>query len=118
MLIDDGARPFPDAGLIDRVLAGLDEAPAAIPACRSRYDQARRRRVISETMDRSSLWRAQTPQGFHFDAILAAHRAAAGRELTDDCRGCRSRGMAPVVVPGSEDNFKVTTAEDLEPPNG
>ncbi|MFL5268902.1 MAG: 2-C-methyl-D-erythritol 4-phosphate cytidylyltransferase, partial [Stellaceae bacterium] len=85
VLIHDGARPFPDQGLIDRVLDGLDRAVAAIP-CLPLRDTIKRGEagMIRETVDRSPLWRAQTPQGFHFNAILAAHRAAAGRDLTDD----------------------------------
>ena len=114
VLIHDGARPFPDAALIDRVLDGLELAPAAIPALPlgdtiKRVEEGR----IRETIDRSMLWRAQTPQGFHFDAILAAHRAAAGRMLTDDAAVAEAAGIAPLVVAGSEDNLKVTTAEDL-----
>src|SRR5437764_971821 len=69
--------------------------------------------LIRETVDRAQLWRAQTPQGFHFPAILAAHRAAAGNVLTDDAAVAEAAGMAPVVVPGSEENLKVTTAHDL-----
>jgi 2-C-methyl-D-erythritol 4-phosphate cytidylyltransferase/2-C-methyl-D-erythritol 2,4-cyclodiphosphate synthase len=59
------------------------------------------------------LWRAQTPQGFHFAAILAAHRAAQGRMLTDDAAVAEAAGIAPIVVGGADDNLKVTTAEDL-----
>ncbi len=114
VLIHDGARPFPDAGLIDRVIAGLDQAPAAIP-CLPLRDTIKRAEggMIRETVDRSALWRAQTPQGFHFDAILAAHRAARGHELTDDAAVAEAVGMAPLMVAGSEENLKVTTAEDL-----
>jgi 2-C-methyl-D-erythritol 4-phosphate cytidylyltransferase / 2-C-methyl-D-erythritol 2,4-cyclodiphosphate synthase len=114
VLIHDGARPFPDAGLIDRVIAGLDGAPAAIP-CLPLRDTIKRAQagLIRATIDRSELWRAQTPQGFHFDAILAAHRAAAGRTLTDDAAVAEAAGLTPVLVAGSEDNLKITTAEDL-----
>jgi 2-C-methyl-D-erythritol 4-phosphate cytidylyltransferase/2-C-methyl-D-erythritol 2,4-cyclodiphosphate synthase len=114
VLIHDGARPFPDSMLIDRVIEGLDRASAVIP-CLALRDTIKRAEsgVIRGTVDRSTLWRAQTPQGFHFDAILAAHRAAAGRELTDDSAVAEAAGLAPVLVAGSEDNLKVTTAEDL-----
>ncbi|HZU89180.1 MAG TPA: IspD/TarI family cytidylyltransferase, partial [Stellaceae bacterium] len=75
VLIHDGARPFPDRALIDRVLAALDHAPAAIPAL-PLGDTIKRVEggVVRATVDRTALWRAQTPQGFHFAAILAAHR--------------------------------------------
>ncbi len=114
VLIHDGARPFPDAALIDRILDALDSAPAAIPALPlgdtiKRVEEGH----IRETVDRAQLWRAQTPQGFHFPAILAAHRAASGHVLTDDSAVAEAAGMTPLVVPGSEENLKVTTAEDL-----
>ena len=119
VLIHDGARPLPDRSLIDRVIDALDDAPAAIPALAlgdtiKRVADGR----VQATVDRAGLWRAQTPQGFHFDAILAAHRAAAhsaamGRDLTDDAAVAEAAGLAPLIVAGSEDNLKVTTAGDL-----
>src|SRR5438309_4745863 len=114
VLIHDGARPFPDAARIGRVIYGLDEAPAAIPALPlgdtiKRVEDGR----IRGTIDRSQLWRAQTPQGFHFDAILAAHRQMAGHVLTDDAAVAEAAGIAPLIVAGSQENLKVTTAEDL-----
>jgi 2-C-methyl-D-erythritol 4-phosphate cytidylyltransferase / 2-C-methyl-D-erythritol 2,4-cyclodiphosphate synthase len=114
VLIHDGARPFPDAALVDRVIDGLDRASAAIP-CLPLSDTIKRveEGVIRETIDRSALWRAQTPQGFHFEAILAAHRAAMGRDLTDDAAVAEAAGLTPLLVDGSEDNRKVTTMEDL-----
>src|ERR1700730_7789050 len=114
VLIHDGARPFPDAALIDRVIDGLDRASAAIPALPlgDTIKRAADGRVL-ETIDRSQLWRAQTPQGFHFGAILAAHRQMAGRVLTDDAAVAEAAGIAPLIVAGSEENMKVTTAEDL-----
>jgi 2-C-methyl-D-erythritol 4-phosphate cytidylyltransferase/2-C-methyl-D-erythritol 2,4-cyclodiphosphate synthase len=114
VLIHDGARPFPDEQLVDRVLDGLDKAVAAIP-CLPLRDTIKRVEggTIRATIDRSALWRAQTPQGFHFDTILAAHRAAIGRELTDDAAVAETAGLVPLIVDGSEDNLKVTTAEDL-----
>jgi 2-C-methyl-D-erythritol 4-phosphate cytidylyltransferase / 2-C-methyl-D-erythritol 2,4-cyclodiphosphate synthase len=114
VLIHDGARPFLDARLIDQVIDALDGAVAAI-ACVPLRDTIKRveQGTIRETVDRSALWRAQTPQGFRFDAILAAHRAAIGRNMTDDGAVAEAAGIHPVIVEGSEDNLKVTTPEDL-----
>jgi 2-C-methyl-D-erythritol 4-phosphate cytidylyltransferase/2-C-methyl-D-erythritol 2,4-cyclodiphosphate synthase len=114
VLIHDGARPFPDAALIDRVIDALDQAPAVTPGVPlgdtiKRVADGR----ITETVDRSGLWRVQTPQGFDFKAILAAHRAVAGRALTDDAAIAEAAGIAPLIVAGSEANLKVTTADDL-----
>ncbi|MGH7053149.1 MAG: bifunctional 2-C-methyl-D-erythritol 4-phosphate cytidylyltransferase/2-C-methyl-D-erythritol 2,4-cyclodiphosphate synthase [Stellaceae bacterium] len=114
VLIHDGARPFPDPALIGRVLDALDEAPAAIPAL-PLGDTLKRvaEGAVQATVDRTGLWRAQTPQGFHFAAILAAHRAAAGRDLTDDAAVAEAAGLRPRIVAGAEDNLKVTTPGDL-----
>jgi 2-C-methyl-D-erythritol 4-phosphate cytidylyltransferase / 2-C-methyl-D-erythritol 2,4-cyclodiphosphate synthase len=114
VLIHDGARPFPDRQLVDRVIDGLGQAPAAIP-CLPLRDTIKRAEDgnIRETIDRSTLWRAQTPQGFYFDAILAAHRCAIGRNLPDDAAVAEAAGLVPLVVEGSEENLKVTTPEDL-----
>ncbi|HEY1433517.1 MAG TPA: bifunctional 2-C-methyl-D-erythritol 4-phosphate cytidylyltransferase/2-C-methyl-D-erythritol 2,4-cyclodiphosphate synthase [Stellaceae bacterium] len=114
VLIHDGARPFPDRQLVDRVIDGLDKATAAIP-CLPLRDTIKRAvgGTIRETIDRSALWRAQTPQGFHFEEILAAHRAAMGHELTDDAAVAEAAGLIPLIVEGGEDNLKVTTPEDL-----
>src|SRR6202007_296368 len=114
VLIHDGARPFPDHQLIERVINALDKAVAAIP-CLPLRDTIKRAEggPIRETIDRSALWRAQTPQGFHFDTILAAHRAAIGRELTDDAAVAEAAGLTPLIVGGSEDHLKGTTAEEL-----
>ena len=114
VLIHDGARPFPDRRLVDRILDGLDRSAAAIP-CLPLRDTIKRAEngTIRETVDRSALWRAQTPQGFHFDAILAAHRASIGRALTDDAAVAEAAGLTPLLVDGSEDNLKITTPQDL-----
>jgi 2-C-methyl-D-erythritol 4-phosphate cytidylyltransferase/2-C-methyl-D-erythritol 2,4-cyclodiphosphate synthase len=114
VLIHDAARPFVDDATIERVLAALDGGDAAIPALPV-ADTVKRGADgrVAETLDRASLWRAQTPQGFRYGPILAAHRAAAGRDLPDDAAVAEAAGIAVRLVAGSEENFKVTTPEDL-----
>ncbi len=114
VLIHDGARPFLDVAIIDRVLAALDQHPGAIAALPVR-DTVKRVAdgKIAQTLDRSALWLAQTPQGFRFQGILVAHRAVAGLDLSDDAAVAERAGLAVALVAGSEDNFKVTTMEDL-----
>ncbi len=114
VLIHDAARPFLDKALIDRVLAALDDAPGAIPAL-PLADTIKRgaEGKIVATVDRTHLYRAQTPQGFHFHAILAAHRAVAGEELSDDAAVAERAGLAIRLVAGSENNLKVTRPEDF-----
>ncbi len=118
VLIHDGVRPFVAAGTISAVLAALDAHGAAL-ACVAVPDTLKRARdgVVEATIDRTGVWRAQTPQGFRFDEILAAHRAAALdpalADLTDDTQLAERRGMSVAVVEGHEDNFKITTEPDL-----
>jgi 2-C-methyl-D-erythritol 4-phosphate cytidylyltransferase/2-C-methyl-D-erythritol 2,4-cyclodiphosphate synthase len=114
VLIHDGARPLVDAATIERTLAALDgnaAVVAAIPVADTVKRVAEGR--IVETLDRVGLWRAQTPQGFRFDAILAAHRDAAGMRLTDDAAVAERAGLAVALVRGHEDNVKITEPQDL-----
>ncbi|PCD76820.1 bifunctional 2-C-methyl-D-erythritol 4-phosphate cytidylyltransferase/2-C-methyl-D-erythritol 2,4-cyclodiphosphate synthase [Pseudothioclava arenosa] len=113
VLIHDGARPLVEPGLIARVLAALDEDEAAAPALPVSDALWRGEDgAVSGTQSREGLWRAQTPQGFRFAPILAAHRAHPG-EAADDVEVARAAGIAVRIVPGSERNLKITYAEDF-----
>lgn len=115
VLIHDGARPFVDPGTTGRVIAALAAHPGAIPGVPV-ADTLKRGAdgQVAGTVDRAGLWRAQTPQGFRFGDILAAHRAQTGEELTDDAAVAERAGLAVALVPGAEDNVKITTLADLE----
>ncbi|HIC27898.1 MAG TPA: 2-C-methyl-D-erythritol 4-phosphate cytidylyltransferase, partial [Rhodospirillales bacterium] len=114
VLIHDAARPLVDPGVISRVLAALQTSPGAIPAL-AVADTLKRSdgQFVETTVDRQGLWRAQTPQGFHYQNILAAHRQASGDELTDDAAVAERAGLAVAIVEGSEDNIKVTRTGDM-----
>jgi 2-C-methyl-D-erythritol 4-phosphate cytidylyltransferase/2-C-methyl-D-erythritol 2,4-cyclodiphosphate synthase len=117
LLIHDAARPFVDQGIITRVIQSLATHDGAVP-CLPVTDTLKRASQgrVTGTVHRDELWRAQTPQGFRFDAILAAHRAAAkesGRDFTDDAGVAEWFGLDVVLVEGSEQNRKITTNEDL-----
>jgi len=118
VLIHDAARPFVQSNLISRVIDGLDTHQGALP-CLPVTDTLKwisHGRVVG-TAERDQLWRAQTPQGFKFDAILAAHRAAVkdpARNFTDDAGVAEWFGLDVTVVEGAENNRKLTTAADLE----
>jgi 2-C-methyl-D-erythritol 4-phosphate cytidylyltransferase/2-C-methyl-D-erythritol 2,4-cyclodiphosphate synthase len=117
VLIHDAARPFVDADLITRVISSLEAHAGALP-CLAVTDTLKRGNEgrITGTLDRDGLWRAQTPQGFRFDAILAAHRAAAQDStlnFTDDAGVAEWFGLDIALVEGSEHNRKLTSAEDL-----
>lgn len=114
VLIHDGARPFVDAGLIDRVMEALKTAPAVVPALPV-SDTLKREAGghAVETVPRANLWGAQTPQGFHFDVIHRAHVEAEGRsDLTDDAQVAEAAGYAAELVTGAADNVKITTQDD------
>ena len=114
VLIHDGARPFASAALIARVMAALDSAPAAAPALAvtdALWTGAAGR--VTGTARRQGLFRAQTPQGFHFPAILDAHRAHEGNP-DDDVEVARAAGLDVAIVEGEEGNIKITWPEDLD----
>lgn len=116
VLIHDGARPVLSAALIDRVLDALDEHDGALPALpvAETLKRGHDDRTVAETVDRDGLYRAQTPQGFDFAKILAAHQALRGRGFTDDAALAEAMGLSVVMIEGDEDNLKVTTEPDLE----
>ncbi|MBC7144223.1 MAG: bifunctional 2-C-methyl-D-erythritol 4-phosphate cytidylyltransferase/2-C-methyl-D-erythritol 2,4-cyclodiphosphate synthase [Thioclava marina] len=113
VLIHDGARPFVSPEVIDGVLKALETAPAAAPALPvSDALWTGAEGQVTGTQDRRGLWRAQTPQGFDFDAILSAHRAHPGG-AADDVEVARAAGLSVAITRGSEDNFKITYPEDF-----
>jgi len=117
VLIHDAARPFVDGATISRVIGALDRHEGAIAALPV-HDTIKRARphgaeIIEATVPRDDLWRAQTPQGFRFGAILAAHRAAAKETVTDDAAVAEFAGLGVRLVVGSPNNMKITQAEDF-----
>jgi 2-C-methyl-D-erythritol 4-phosphate cytidylyltransferase / 2-C-methyl-D-erythritol 2,4-cyclodiphosphate synthase len=113
VLIHDGARPLVARSVIDGVLAALDHAPAAAPAL-AVTDALWRGQDghVAGTEDRAALYRAQTPQGFDFSAILAAHLAHPGN-AADDVEVARWAGLPVTITQGDEDNIKLTYAADF-----
>ena len=115
VLIHDAARPFVSDDIIERVIESLAQNKGAIAAMpvndtlKSSADG-----FVKGNVDRDGLWRAQTPQGFHFDDILQAHMNAANcAEQTDDAAVAEVGGMAVELVAGSEKNVKITTMDDF-----
>ncbi len=119
VLVHDAARPWVPPALVDRVLDALAASDGAVPAIPvadtlKRAEPAGPALRVTATVERRGLWRAQTPQGFRFAPLLAAHRRFADAGLTDDAAVAEAAGLAVAVVPGSEDNLKITTPEDLD----
>ena len=113
VVIHDAARPLVPRAVIDAVLAALDGAEGAAPALAVTDALWSGTQNVDGARDRTGLWRAQTPQGFRMPAILEAHRAHRG-DAADDVEVARAAGMTVRIVPGDEDNFKITLPGDLE----
>ena len=115
VLIHDAARPFINAALIDRLLIALQTAPAVIPATAvvDTLKYADKDHRIQHTVDRQGLWRAQTPQAFHYPLILAAHEQYEDKTFTDDASLFEAQGIPPFIIIGDEDNMKITVEQDL-----
>ncbi|WP_072391141.1 bifunctional 2-C-methyl-D-erythritol 4-phosphate cytidylyltransferase/2-C-methyl-D-erythritol 2,4-cyclodiphosphate synthase [Hyphomicrobium sp. CS1GBMeth3] len=119
VLIHDAARPLLTPDVIARVHAALAAHDGAI-AAEPLADTLKRdtgRGTIADTVPRAGLWRAQTPQGFRFAPILAAHQRAAAEgaplAFTDDAAIAEWAGLGVALVAGSTQNLKITTAEDM-----
>jgi 2-C-methyl-D-erythritol 4-phosphate cytidylyltransferase/2-C-methyl-D-erythritol 2,4-cyclodiphosphate synthase len=113
VLVHDAARPVIPAGTIPALLAALQDVPGAIPAAPV-ADTLKRvmRGRITDTVPRADLFRAQTPQAFRFQTLLAVHRSGL-TGATDDASLLEAAGETVAVVPGSDDNIKLTYPEDL-----
>jgi 2-C-methyl-D-erythritol 4-phosphate cytidylyltransferase/2-C-methyl-D-erythritol 2,4-cyclodiphosphate synthase len=113
VLIHDAARPCVTVPVVARVVEALARHDGAAPALPVTDALWRGEARVEGTQLRDNLWRAQTPQGFRFDAILAAHRAHRGN-AADDVEVARAAGLTVAIVPGEEDNLKVTHPGDLD----
>jgi 2-C-methyl-D-erythritol 4-phosphate cytidylyltransferase/2-C-methyl-D-erythritol 2,4-cyclodiphosphate synthase len=113
VLIHDAARPFLPVRVIDDLINALLQAPGAVPALPIVDSLARGAGVLSETVERENLWRIQTPQAFHFDAILQVHRGWTGDEPSDDARMLLANGQEVRIIPGDEALAKFTFARDF-----
>lgn len=114
VLIHDAARTLVEQETISAVLDALASNEGAIPAVAA-ADTLKRVHagLITETVPRDGIAQAQTPQGFHFEKIMSAHRSARDRTFTDDASIAEEAGMKVAVVAGSTNNFKLTTPEDF-----
>lgn len=114
VLIHDAARACVTHDVIDRVIAALQDGPAAAPgiavvdALWTTQDNH-----VTGTTPRDGLMRAQTPQGFHYTTIRNAHDTIQDSQAADDVDIARRAGVEVRVVQGSHDNIKITTPQDF-----
>jgi 2-C-methyl-D-erythritol 4-phosphate cytidylyltransferase len=113
VLVHDGARPLVNEAMIEASLQGALETGAAI--CAVPVNDTIKRGsdgLIVETVDRSALYQAQTPQAFRRDLLLRAHEQDSS-DATDDAALVERLGLPVRLVAGSARNIKVTTPDDL-----
>lgn len=116
-VIHDAARALITRDLLDRSLkAGLEYRAAAVAVpVKDTIKQVDESGFVVATPERSRLWAVQTPQVFDFDLIRSCHDRLAGadREFSDDCSLVERCGYRVKLIPGSYENLKLTTPEDL-----
>lgn len=119
VLIHDAVRPFVTGTVVDGVVSALIRGDgAALPAVAVADTLKRSGDTgnVMATVSRAGLFAAQTPQGFDYPIIQAAHERAAAdsdSEFTDDCAIAEWAGIEVRITPGSPLNTKLTTAEDI-----
>ena len=120
VIVHDAVRPFVTAAQISAVITRAKETGAAILALPS-TDTLKEVNdgFITKTLDRKTIFRAQTPQAFRYDLLLRANEQARADKvpsefMTDDSLLVERLGVAIAIVEGSANNIKITTPEDLK----
>lgn len=114
VLIHDAARPFLPHAVIDRLLEALETFPAAVPALPVADTLAKEEHGLGPVVDRSGLYRIQTPQAFTLDAAMTSHKAWTGTAATDDAQMARAAGYRVAMVEGDMALEKVTRPMDFQ----
>ena len=113
VFIHDAARPFVSQALIERCLDNIADVDGVIPALPVTDTLKKAENgLISETVPRDGLYRAQTPQLFDFAKLLDAHKAAP-QGMTDDSAVAEQAGLRVCMIDGEAQNIKLTTEEDF-----
>ncbi|MEL7464609.1 MAG: bifunctional 2-C-methyl-D-erythritol 4-phosphate cytidylyltransferase/2-C-methyl-D-erythritol 2,4-cyclodiphosphate synthase [Pseudomonadota bacterium] len=114
VLIHDAARPFINAATIDAVIDAVQPGRGAFAATPV-VDSLRvvEDGVYIRPLPRDGVWRAETPQAFRFDDILAAHGANDDPKAGDDVEIAHAAGVASAPVESGGDNFKITAPGDF-----
>jgi 2-C-methyl-D-erythritol 4-phosphate cytidylyltransferase len=123
VLIHDGVRPFIEEETVSAVIKAARKTGAAIVGVpvkatikkvkKSQSHKVTKSPVVEKTLDREQLWEIQTPQVFRKDLILEAYRRFSNIDVTDDATLVEKLGCKVSVIPGTYNNIKITTPEDL-----
>jgi 2-C-methyl-D-erythritol 4-phosphate cytidylyltransferase len=113
--VHDAARPCIANEWIDTVFEAAVKTGAAIPAIpvAGTLKRSADGKTIQETVDRSNLWEAQTPQVFRRTLLIEAYAKRGGKPATDDAQLVERLGKPVAIVEGSPINMKITTKDDL-----
>jgi len=116
VLVHDGARPLLSEKLISDCFEQTVTSGAAIAAVpvKDTLKRADSELLVTDTVDRNSLWQAQTPQGARKELLLRAFEENLGEDVTDEASLLERAGIPVQLVVGEENNIKITRPEDLE----
>ena len=118
VLIHDAARPFVSIKMINEsVLAAQEYGAAAVAVPVTDTIKREKDGFIAKTIDRTGLWRVQTPQAFRYDIIMKAYKMAQeeGFKATDDCMLVEKYLKTKIkIVQGADFNIKITSPEDMK----
>jgi len=119
VLVHDSARALTSTDLFNRVADAVFENQIGVIPALQVADTIKRYRgdIVEETIERSDLVRAQTPQGFLAPVLVAAH-VKATEQFTDDAALVQAFGGTVMMIPGEEQAMKITTAEDFQRTQG
>ena len=115
VLVHDGARPLVSNEIIARCIKAAERSGAAIAAVpvKDTLKRADAAGQIAETVDRETLWQAQTPQAARLSLLLEAYQVAENQDVTDEASLLELAGIPVQLVEGSETNIKITRPDDL-----
>lgn len=112
VLVHDAARPFLNHSLIERVIKAGREFGAAVPGVPITDTIKRGKGQVEETIDRTNLWRVQTPQIASRNLLINALEKS--NAATDESSALEALGHNVKIVQGDERNIKITVFEDLD----
>jgi 2-C-methyl-D-erythritol 4-phosphate cytidylyltransferase len=120
VLVHDAARPCLNQSAIDRLMIDLrthDVGGILALQCRDTMKRANETGEIEKTVERESLWHAQTPQMFKYGKLLSAIEDALRQKIvvTDESMAIERAGYQPLLIQGHHENIKITHKDDLQP---
>lgn len=119
VLIHDAARPLVSENLLRNCLLALKDADGVLPVIKVKDTiyQSFDGQHVSSLLDRNTLYAGQSPESFKFTPYLEAHRNSSEEELlkiNGSSELALLKGLKVDMIPGEENNFKITSPEDLQ----